>query len=134
VGPARARDLLLTGRTIDAATALDWGVVSRSVPHDTLIDIVTLIKPQFEAGRKQVGKGGIVRDTAVHEAVLRDILGWAADNELRPKGLIRSPIEGAGGNVEFLAWLGWDGIMEGTPVQEGRTAVDIDRLVEAVKE
>lgn len=97
-------------------------------------DIVTLIKPQFEAGRKQVGKGGIVRDTAVHEAVLRDILGWAAINELRPKGLIRSPIEGAGGNVEFLAWLGWDGIMEGTAVQEGRTVVDIDRLVEAVKE
>jgi enoyl-CoA hydratase/carnithine racemase len=41
VGPARARDLLLTGRTIDAATALDWGVVSRSVPHDTLMSAAT---------------------------------------------------------------------------------------------
>jgi enoyl-CoA hydratase/carnithine racemase len=41
VGPARARDLLLTGRTIDAATALDWGVVSRSVPHDTLLSAAT---------------------------------------------------------------------------------------------
>jgi enoyl-CoA hydratase/carnithine racemase len=41
VGPARARDLLLTGRTIDAATAHDWGVVSRSVPHDTLMSAAT---------------------------------------------------------------------------------------------
>jgi 23S rRNA (cytidine1920-2'-O)/16S rRNA (cytidine1409-2'-O)-methyltransferase len=70
-------------------------------------DIVVLIKPQFEAGREQVGKGGIVRDSAVHEQVVRDILGWTTENGLVPVGLIRSPIEGAGGNVEFLAWLRW---------------------------
>jgi 23S rRNA (cytidine1920-2'-O)/16S rRNA (cytidine1409-2'-O)-methyltransferase len=70
-------------------------------------DIVVLIKPQFEAGRKQVGKGGIVRDPAVHAAVLRDILHWSTENGFLPAGLIRSPIEGAGGNIEFLAWLRW---------------------------
>jgi 23S rRNA (cytidine1920-2'-O)/16S rRNA (cytidine1409-2'-O)-methyltransferase len=90
-------------------------------------DIVTLIKPQFEAGRKQVGKGGIVRDTAVHRQVLADILSWSAENGLRPMGLIRSPIEGAGGNVEFLAWLRWGGIIR-------ETAVDFGWLVEQVLE
>jgi 23S rRNA (cytidine1920-2'-O)/16S rRNA (cytidine1409-2'-O)-methyltransferase len=68
-------------------------------------DIVALVKPQFEAGRAMVGKGGIVRDPAVHRHVLHDILSWSEDRELAVKGLIRSPIEGSGGNVEFLMWL-----------------------------
>ncbi|MCC7362178.1 MAG: TlyA family RNA methyltransferase [Anaerolineales bacterium] len=68
-------------------------------------EIVTLIKPQFEAGRKLVGKGGLVKDPAVHRQVLADVLGWAAANGLPPAGLLRSPITGAEGNVEFLAWL-----------------------------
>jgi 23S rRNA (cytidine1920-2'-O)/16S rRNA (cytidine1409-2'-O)-methyltransferase len=68
-------------------------------------EIVALIKPQFEAGRDQVGKGGIVRDSAVHRAVLEEMLGWAEEQALSPAGLIRSPIEGGEGNVEFLAWL-----------------------------
>ena len=68
-------------------------------------DIVALIKPQFEAGRKQVGKGGIVKDTAVHRQVLVDLLTWAAENKLQPQGLTRSAIQGADGNVEFLVWL-----------------------------
>ena len=68
-------------------------------------EIVALIKPQFEAGRQQVGKGGIVKDPAVHRQVLADLLGWATANGLPPVGLIRSPIKGTEGNVEFLAWL-----------------------------
>lgn len=68
-------------------------------------DIVALIKPQFEAGREQVGKGGIVRDPAVHREVLKRFLEWAVGEGLSPAGLIRSPIEGAEGNVEFLVWL-----------------------------
>jgi 23S rRNA (cytidine1920-2'-O)/16S rRNA (cytidine1409-2'-O)-methyltransferase len=68
-------------------------------------DVVALIKPQFEAGREKVGKGGIVRDPSVHHQVLTDLLVWMAARQLLPKGLIRSPIEGAGGNVEFLVWL-----------------------------
>ncbi len=68
-------------------------------------DIVALIKPQFEAGRKQVGKGGIVRDTAVHQAVVTHLLAWAEAHQLHPAGLIRSPMAGADGNLEFLLWL-----------------------------
>ncbi len=68
-------------------------------------EMVALIKPQFEAGRKQVGKGGIVKDPAVHRQVLADLLGWAHANGLPPAGLIRSPLKGAEGNTEFLVWL-----------------------------
>jgi 23S rRNA (cytidine1920-2'-O)/16S rRNA (cytidine1409-2'-O)-methyltransferase len=67
--------------------------------------VVALIKPQFEAGRAKVGKGGVVRDPAVHAEVLRTI--WDAANAagFSPIDLIRSPIEGPAGNVEFLVWL-----------------------------
>ncbi|MBX3058471.1 MAG: TlyA family RNA methyltransferase [Anaerolineae bacterium] len=68
-------------------------------------DIIALVKPQFEAGPAQVGKGGIVRDTAVHQAVLLDLLAWAESHGLAACGLIRSPVTGSDGNVEFLLWL-----------------------------
>jgi 23S rRNA (cytidine1920-2'-O)/16S rRNA (cytidine1409-2'-O)-methyltransferase len=68
-------------------------------------DIVALVKPQFEAGREQVGKGGIVRDPAVHRQVLEEMVAWSAEEGLGPSGVIRSPIEGTEGNVEFLLWL-----------------------------
>ncbi|MEP7359334.1 MAG: TlyA family RNA methyltransferase [Anaerolineales bacterium] len=68
-------------------------------------DIVALVKPQFEAGRKQVGKGGIIKDPAVHRQVLTELLEWLGDGPLRPMGLMRSPIKGAEGNIEFLVWL-----------------------------
>ena len=65
--------------------------------------LVALIKPQFEAGREQVGKGGVVRDPAVHEAVCADIRGWLEGlPDWRVDGLTRSPITGPEGNVEFL--------------------------------
>lgn len=64
--------------------------------------IVALAKPQFEAGRKQVGKGGVVRDSAVHRAVLHDLLAWASANRLQTQGLITSPLRGPAGNIEFL--------------------------------
>ncbi|MDT8307691.1 MAG: TlyA family RNA methyltransferase [Anaerolineae bacterium] len=68
-------------------------------------DIVALIKPQFEAGREQVGKGGIVKEPAVHRQVLADITTWFVANNLYPAGLMRSPIAGSTGNIEFLIWL-----------------------------
>ncbi len=68
-------------------------------------DVIILIKPQFEAGRQAVGKGGIVRDLAVHQSVLQDILNWCLRNDLAPFGLIESPITRTAGNREFLAWL-----------------------------
>ena len=64
---------------------------------------MALIKPQFEAGRDQVGRGGIVRDEAVRTAVCERIAGWlAAQPGWRVTGPIPSPISGADGNVEFL--------------------------------
>jgi len=68
-------------------------------------DILALIKPQFEAGRTQVGKGGIVKDVGVHRQVLTELLSWAIENNLKVLGLVRSAIQGADGNVEFLVWL-----------------------------
>ncbi len=67
--------------------------------------IIALIKPQFEAGRKQVGKGGVVRDPDVHRAVLYDFLSWAIDKGLDVRGVIPSPLRGPAGNIEFLAHL-----------------------------
>ena len=68
-------------------------------------DVVALIKPQFEAGPDQVGKGGIVKDTAVHQQVLQEILTWSREHGFVPRGLMRSPVTGTDGNVEFLVWL-----------------------------
>ncbi len=70
--------------------------------------VIALIKPQFEAGRGRVGKGGIVRDPAVHREVLETVLASAIEQRLTPEALVRSPILGAEGNVEFLALLGFD--------------------------
>ena len=64
--------------------------------------LVALIKPQFEAGREQVGKGGVVRDPAVHQAVCERIREWAAAQGWTVQGIIESPITGPEGNVEFL--------------------------------
>jgi len=67
--------------------------------------IIALIKPQFEAGQKQVGKGGVVKDPAVHRAVLHEVLAWALSNGLQVNGVIASPLRGPAGNVEFLAYF-----------------------------
>ena len=65
--------------------------------------IVTLIKPQFEVGKGQVGKGGIVKDPGQHQLVIAQVHGTAEELGLEVRGLIESPIQGADGNVEFLA-------------------------------
>jgi len=67
--------------------------------------MVVLIKPQFEAGKDEVGKGGIIRDKEVHRAVLLAICQFIEQTELVVSGLTRSPIQGSDGNIEFLAWL-----------------------------
>lgn len=67
--------------------------------------IVSLIKPQFEAGKDQVGKGGVVRDPAVHEEVIEKIRRFGEDElGFRWLGCCPSPIKGPAGNVEFLAY------------------------------
>lgn len=72
-------------------------------------DVVALIKPQFEAGPESVGKGGVIRDPAVHRAVLDDLLGWSVAEGWSVLGLTSSSIQGADGNVEYLVWLRKDG-------------------------
>jgi len=66
---------------------------------------VVLIKPQFEAGKAQVGKGGVVRDPKVHRTVLETTLQFCANNGWAVKGLMVSPIKGPAGNIEFLVNL-----------------------------
>lgn len=68
-------------------------------------NMVCLVKPQFEAGRNQVGKKGIVKDPAVHLEVIRNVAGYALENGLIPQGLTFSPISGAKGNIEYLLHL-----------------------------
>lgn len=67
--------------------------------------IVCLVKPQFEAGRDQVGKKGIVRDSRVHEQVIEKVIGYAKACGLVACGLTYSPVQGAKGNVEYLLYL-----------------------------
>ena len=81
-------------------------------------EVVALVKPQFEAGRRQVGKGGVVKDPRTHQQVLLEILAAATELGLPPQGLIRSPLVGPKGNIEFLAWL-----------RKGGEPASIERLV-----
>lgn len=69
--------------------------------------ILALVKPQFEAGKDQVGKGGVVRDSAVHDAVLQRLASFFHEKcRLENRGITPSPISGPKGNREFIMWLG----------------------------
>ena len=83
--------------------------------------LVLLVKPQFEAGRARVGKGGIVRDPAVHQEVLVDVAMGLASHGLPVVGAIASPITGADGNREFLVH-----------VDRAERALEVARLLEVV--
>jgi len=75
-------------------------------------DLILLVKPQFEAGRGQVGSGGVVRNQMIRDEAVARVINCLQDVGLGARGLIRSPIEGRDGNVEYLLWLrkGEDGI------------------------
>lgn len=81
-------------------------------------EVIALVKPQFEATPKEVGKGGVVRDSTVRSAVLRKVLASARQNRLMPQGVLESPLRGPKGNVEFLVWCQVDG-----------TDLDADELI-----
>jgi 23S rRNA (cytidine1920-2'-O)/16S rRNA (cytidine1409-2'-O)-methyltransferase len=68
-------------------------------------EIVALIKPQFEARRNEVGRGGVIRDPQIHARVIGRVVAWCVANGLRVRGLTTSPILGGDGNREFLLWL-----------------------------
>jgi len=86
---------------------------------------VALIKPQFEAGREQVGKSGVIRDPAVHREVLTGILQFADEIGYRLKGLTFSPITGGEGNIEFLAhWTIDPSAADVVPAESVRRLID----------
>jgi 23S rRNA (cytidine1920-2'-O)/16S rRNA (cytidine1409-2'-O)-methyltransferase len=125
-----ARYLLTMPEQIDVLT-IDVSFISLKIILQTTLnwlaqdaEVVALIKPQFEAGRAQVGKGGVVRDPEVHSQVLHEILNWATTHGYSVMGLIRSPIEGAKGNLEFFVWLR----------PGGATSLDLTGLVDDVIE
>jgi 23S rRNA (cytidine1920-2'-O)/16S rRNA (cytidine1409-2'-O)-methyltransferase len=70
-------------------------------------EVIPLIKPQFEAGQRDVGRGGVVRDQRVHARVIEEVLRAAQSEGFVIGGLIKSPLKGPAGNVEFLARLLW---------------------------
>lgn len=73
-------------------------------------DAVVLIKPQFELSREEIGRGGIVRETALHDKACRKIEDFVkAQAGWQWRGIVESSIQGTDGNREFLAWLGRDG-------------------------
>ncbi|MCU0496962.1 MAG: TlyA family RNA methyltransferase [Anaerolineae bacterium] len=82
--------------------------------------VIALIKPQFEAGKQDVGKGGVVRDHDVHERVLREVLTFATEIGFSPHGLTLSRLKGPAGNIEFLVWL-----------QREPYHIDLDTLIDA---
>jgi len=85
-------------------------------------EIIALIKPQFEAGRKESARGkGVIRDPAVHRAVLTEVLTFAQSQGFAVRGLARSPVLGPKGNVEFLAWMG-----------AGEAGLDVGSLIEKI--
>lgn len=67
--------------------------------------LMVLIKPQFEAKREEVGKGGVIKNPLVHATVLGRFIAWLGEQGFRLRGLVASPILGASGNKEFFVLL-----------------------------
>ena len=103
------------GGRVDLCTA-DLSFISLTVCAPALArcvtadaDLVLLVKPQFEAGRRDVGKGGVVRDTSVHRSVLRRVRDGLAAAGIDAVSAMPSPLRGADGNVEFFFHARTDG-------------------------
>jgi 23S rRNA (cytidine1920-2'-O)/16S rRNA (cytidine1409-2'-O)-methyltransferase len=94
---------------------------------NTETNLLGLIKPQFEAGKKDVARGdGVIRDPEIHKSVLLDVLNFVQQEGFSIRGLIKSPLLGPKGNVEFLVWL------KQAPVEE--RSVELDPMVANVLE
>jgi 23S rRNA (cytidine1920-2'-O)/16S rRNA (cytidine1409-2'-O)-methyltransferase len=89
-------------------------------------DAVLLIKPQFEAGRGQVRRGGLVTDPSVHLAVLADVTGALVEDGLVALAVMPSPLRGAAGNIEFLGHFRVGDGDDGPPLAPGRLAAAVD--------
>ena len=89
-------------------------------------EVVSLIKPQFEAGRGKVGKKGVVRDPETHKEVLDTFINNAVKSGFSVKGLTYSPVKGPKGNIEYLGWLGTADNINGNME---KTEIDTKKLV-----
>ncbi len=105
----RGLELQEIGGDACAVAVADLSFISLTLVAPALVrlttpaaELVLLVKPQFEAGRARVGRGGIVRDPEVHRAVLEDVVHGLAEAGLGVSGAMPSPLLGAAGNVEFL--------------------------------
>lgn len=90
-------------------------------------EVVALVKPQFEAGREQVGKKGVVRDKMIHKAVLKEMTQFAEETGFLLKGLTFSPIQGGEGNIEFLMYLMYRGTERN---EENGEEYNLEQLIE----
>ncbi len=84
-------------------------------------EMICLIKPQFEAGKENVQKGGVVRDKKIHSEVIKNVISCAKLLEYNIKGLTYSSIKGPSGNIEYLIWLSTD--------KDNETEFDIEKIV-----
>lgn len=105
------RNLKDLGELVDLVT-LDLSFISVLKVMDAVVDLlkphgqlIVLIKPQFEARPEDVGRGGIVRDQAVHQRVIKEVTHGICDYGFELVGVIESPITGTDGNIEFLAYF-----------------------------
>lgn len=108
----------LVGDTAPTLATIDVSFISLSHILPTLAtllqpngEVIALVKPQFEAGKEQVGKKGLVKDPAVHRQVLTNFVNLAHSLGYEVKGLGVSPIQGGEGNIEFLSHLRYTGII-----------------------
>lgn len=105
------RDLRSLGEPVDLVT-LDLSFISVLKVMEAVCAVlkpggglIVLIKPQFEAERKDVGRGGIIKNPGVHQMVIKNVVNGVVDYGFEVKGVTESPIEGAQGNKEFLAYF-----------------------------
>ena len=80
-------------------------------------ELVALIKPQFEAGRENVGKKGVVKDPKIHEKVIEEVISFAKEIGFVICGLTYSPVKGPEGNIEYLMWASNDSESEEGDIQ-----------------
>ena len=105
--------------SLDKVLPVAWQLLSE------VGEVLALIKPQFEAGREHVGKKGVVRDPAVHEAVIHKVVLLARTLGFITRALTFSPVKGPEGNIEYLIWLSKD--------QAAEDGVPEDLVAETVK-
>ena len=109
---AHLEHAVLAGEELPDLATLDLSFISATKVLPAVVallaensEIILLAKPQFEAGKGQVGKGGIVRSSAVHRTVLQNLWSWAAGQSFGPQAACASPILGAKGNREFFLYF-----------------------------